>query len=70
MNLDEVFSAGGALACHILGYRPRSQQLEMSRAIAEALNVRGRLVAEAGTGTGKTLAYLVPAMLFGGKVII
>ncbi len=70
MNLDEVFSAGGALACHIPGYRPRSQQLEMSRAIAEALNVRGRLVAEAGTGTGKTLAYLVPAMLFGGKVII
>ena len=68
MNLDEVFSAGGALACHIPGYRPRSQQLEMSRAIAEALNVRGRLVAEAGTG--KTLAYLVPAMLFGGKVII
>ena len=42
----------------------------MTRAIAQAMENRGRLVAEAGTGTGKTLAYLVPAMLFGGKVII
>ncbi|MEW5786213.1 MAG: ATP-dependent DNA helicase [Pseudomonadota bacterium] len=70
MDLDEIFTEGGPLARVIPGYRPRLQQLEMTRAIAQALEDRGRLVAEAGTGTGKTLAYLVPALLFGGKVIV
>ena len=70
MELDDIFSGVGPLGRVIPGYRPRAQQLEMTRTIAEALENRGRLVAEAGTGTGKTLAYLVPAMLFGGKVII
>ena len=70
MDLDDIFSGEGPLARVIPGYRPRAQQLEMTRAIAGAMETRGRLVAEAGTGTGKTLAYLVPAMLFGGKVII
>jgi len=51
-------------------YRHRAQQLEMGRAILEALENRDRLVVEAGTGTGKTLAYLVPILLFGGKVIL
>ena len=70
MNLDDIFSGEGPLGRVISGYRPRAQQLEMSRSLAEALESRGRLVAEAGTGTGKTLAYLVPAILFGGKVIV
>ena len=70
MELDDVFAEGGALARVIPAYRARPQQLDMTRAIAEAMENRGRLVAEAGTGTGKTLAYLVPAMLFGGKVIL
>ncbi len=70
MELDDIFSGAGPLGRVIPGYRPRAQQIEMARRIAEALEQRGRLVAEAGTGTGKTLAYLVPAMLFGGKVII
>jgi ATP-dependent DNA helicase DinG len=70
MDLDDIFSGAGPLGRVIPGYRPRAQQLEMTRTIAEALENRGRLVAEAGTGTGKTLAYLVPAMLFGGKVIV
>ena len=70
MELDDIFSGAGPLGRVIPGYRPRAQQIEMARRIAEALESRGRLVAEAGTGTGKTLAYLVPAMLFGGKVII
>ena len=70
MDLDDIFSGTGPLARVIPGYRPRDQQLQMTRTIAEALENRGRLVAEAGTGTGKTLAYLVPAMLFGGKVIV
>ncbi|MCU0934198.1 MAG: ATP-dependent DNA helicase [Thiobacillaceae bacterium] len=65
-----MFSAAGPFGRVIPGYRPRAQQLEMTLRIAETLENRGRLVAEAGTGTGKTLAYLVPAMLFGGKVIL
>src|SRR5207249_8797710 len=51
-------------------YRARPQQLAMAEAIAYAIETRGQLIAEAGTGTGKTLAYLVPALLSGGKVII
>lgn len=70
MDLDDIFAASGPFGRVIPGYRPRAQQLEMSLRIADALENRGRLVAEAGTGTGKTLAYLVPAMLFGGKVIL
>jgi ATP-dependent DNA helicase DinG len=52
------------------GYRPRPGQVELAVAIARALRDRGVLVAEAGTGTGKTFAYLVPALLAGGKVIL
>ena len=54
----------------IPGYRPRAQQLEMAAAIEQAIERDGVLVAEAGTGTGKTFAYLVPALLSGGKVIV
>lgn len=70
MHLADIFSAAGPFGRVIPGYRPRPQQLEMSQRIAAALESRGRLLAEAGTGTGKTLAYLVPAMLCGGKVIL
>jgi ATP-dependent DNA helicase DinG len=52
------------------GFRLRAGQLEMSQAIGEAIESTGVLVAEAGTGTGKTFAYLVPALLAGGKVIV
>ena len=52
------------------GYRPREAQLEMARAIEEAIRDRATLVAEAGTGTGKTWAYLVPAFLSGVKVLV
>src|SRR5437773_3488309 len=48
----------------------REQQLAMANAVARAMETRGQLLAEAGTGTGKTFAYLVPALLSGGKVII
>ncbi len=70
MNLDEFFTPTGPLGAVIPMYRPRAQQLEMARRIFSTLETRGRLVAEAGTGTGKTLAYLIPALLFGGKVIV
>ena len=70
MNLDEIFSNSGPFSNVLPHYRPRPQQLEMTRTIFSALERRARLVAEAGTGTGKTLAYLVPTLLFGGKVIV
>lgn len=69
-KIKQVFEANGILATHIEGYHARSQQLEMALAIADAIENNTQLVAEAGTGTGKTFAYLVPALLTGGKVII
>ena len=69
-DLDLVFAADGPLADTIPGYRMRSQQLEMAQAIADAIKDGRQLVAEAGTGTGKTFAYLIPALLSGGKVIV
>jgi ATP-dependent DNA helicase DinG len=68
--LSEVFSPDGPLATGIAGYRLRAQQLEMAERVAAALKDNRVLVAEAGTGTGKTYAYLVPALLSGGKVIV
>ncbi|MDH4094403.1 MAG: ATP-dependent DNA helicase [Betaproteobacteria bacterium] len=68
--LERLFAADGPLAAQIPGYRPRAQQLELARAILAAIEGDAPLVAEAGTGTGKTLAYLVPALLAGGKVIV
>ncbi|GAB2884847.1 ATP-dependent DNA helicase [Paraburkholderia jirisanensis] len=117
-ELGDIFASDGLLARQIDGYRPRASQIEMSRAVAAALEASGRalpepamfeaqqrparrlqpssaqrqgaasdergtasesesadsgentLIVEAGTGTGKTYAYLVPAMLWGGKVIV
>jgi ATP-dependent DNA helicase DinG len=69
-DLAALFSAEGPLARAIPGYRMRPQQLEMAQQIAGALADNAVLVAEAGTGTGKTFAYLVPALLSGGKVIV
>ncbi|MEY4959825.1 MAG: hypothetical protein RL610_4 [Pseudomonadota bacterium] len=69
-DLDFFFSSSGALAQSVPGFRARSQQLAMARAIADTITGNRVLVAEAGTGTGKTFAYLVPALLAGGKVII
>jgi ATP-dependent DNA helicase DinG len=65
-----VFSEDGPLAKAIPGFRQRPQQVEMAERIEAAIAANRALVAEAGTGTGKTFAYLVPALLSGGKVII
>lgn len=70
LSLSEVFSTDGLLASAIPGYRQRAQQVEMAERIATAIAENRVLVAEAGTGTGKTFAYLVPALLSGGKVIV
>ena len=69
-EIDELFSDHGALACSIDDFRPRQSQTDMARAVADAIARRATLLAEAGTGTGKTFAYLVPALLWGGKVIV
>ena len=68
--LQQIFTAQGPLAGAIDGYSQRDEQVQMAQAIADAIVGNKQLVAEAGTGTGKTFAYLVPALLSGGKVII
>jgi len=69
-DLDRLFAADGPLARAIPGYRLRDQQIAMAREVQGAIESNKLLVAEAGTGTGKTFAYLAPALLSGGKVII
>jgi ATP-dependent DNA helicase DinG len=66
----EALSEGGALAAQLDAFTPRPAQLRLAEAIADALQQRDVLLAEAGTGTGKTFAYLVPALLSGLKTIV
>lgn len=66
----EALSGGGALAAHLDAFVPRPPQLCLTAAIAETLQQRDLLLAEAGTGTGKTYAYLVPVLLSGLRTII
>jgi ATP-dependent DNA helicase DinG len=68
--VEAVLGPGGALARALPGYEHRADQLLLARAVSDALAGRRYLVAEAGTGTGKTLAYLVPAALSGRQVVI
>jgi ATP-dependent DNA helicase DinG len=70
MDLPTLFSASGPLARAFDGYRVRTEQIEMAQAIQEAIRTASTVVLEAGTGVGKTAAYLVPALLEGGKVIV
>jgi len=69
-EVDRIFGAGGPLAPAVGTFKPRQSQTEMAKAIAHAISEQGTLIAEAGTGTGKTFAYLVPALLWGGKTIV
>jgi ATP-dependent DNA helicase DinG len=69
-DIDQLFDAGGSLAQNVPGFHPRRSQTEMAKAIADAIAGQKTLIAEAGTGTGKTFAYLVPALLWGGKVLV
>jgi ATP-dependent DNA helicase DinG len=64
------FAADGALALAIPGFKPREPQRQMAQAVSEAIENKHELVVEAGTGTGKTYAYLAPALRSGKKVII
>ncbi|WED22555.1 ATP-dependent DNA helicase [Vibrio sp. JC009] len=68
--INKTFSSDGALGKAIPGFQPRQAQLDMAKSVEKAINNQTQLVVEAGTGTGKTFAYLVPALLSGKKTII
>ena len=70
VDVEAPFASGAALERAVAGFRHRPQQVEFARAVLEAIESSGVLIAEAGTGTGKTFAYLVPALLAGGRVIV
>ncbi|HMN44639.1 MAG TPA: ATP-dependent DNA helicase [Povalibacter sp.] len=67
---DELFGADGPLARAVPGFTTRPEQIAMATEVSRALRAGGRLIVEAGTGTGKTYAYLVPVLLSGKRVIV
>jgi ATP-dependent DNA helicase DinG len=69
-SLTEFFGPESPLKSYLPGFQPRAGQAWMAEAVAEAISKSGRLVVEAGTGTGKTFAYLLPALMSGRKTII
>jgi ATP-dependent DNA helicase DinG len=70
LDLEDIFGPDGPLERALPDFRVRREQLRMAERVAEALRTRESLVVEAGTGTGKTFAYLVPALLSGARVLI
>ncbi|GAD88245.1 putative ATP-dependent helicase [Vibrio halioticoli NBRC 102217] len=70
MNISTVFSRDGALGKAISGFQPRDEQTRMAQSVVQAIKEQSQLVVEAGTGTGKTFAYLAPALLSGKKTIV
>jgi ATP-dependent DNA helicase DinG len=70
LDMHQIFGPDGLLARALSNYEERPQQVAMSQRVWEALRARQTLLVEAGTGTGKTLAYLVPAILSGLKVVV
>ena len=70
VSLHQFFSPGGALAQLHPAYEFRRGQLQMAQAVEQAIEQRRHLIVEAGTGTGKTLAYLLPVIRSGKRVII
>ncbi len=69
-GVDSTFSERGALARVVDGYEPREGQRRMAQAVADVIAHGGTLLTEAGTGTGKTLAYLIPAILSRHRVLV
>src|SRR5579871_1535779 len=70
LDLEDIFGHGGPLQRALPDFRVRRQQLRMAERVAGAIESRETLAVEAGTGTGKTFAYLVPALLSGARVLI
>ncbi len=69
-EIGALLGADGPFARELPNFSPRAAQQDMARAVAHAIAERETLIAEAGTGTGKTFAYLVPALLSGQRVIV
>jgi ATP-dependent DNA helicase DinG len=69
-ELSDYFGEDSPLKAHLPGFQPRTGQSWMADAVADAIQQSSQLVVEAGTGTGKTFAYLLPALLSGRKTII
>ncbi|WP_346763800.1 ATP-dependent DNA helicase [Wenzhouxiangella sp. XN24] len=70
IDIGAAFDADGILQSSLEGFRPREGQRRMAEAVAEALATRSILLVEAGTGTGKTYAYLAPVLAAGLKVVV
>jgi hypothetical protein len=68
--VDGLFAPGGRLERVLPGYEPRAEQAALADAVATALSSGEHLLAEAGTGTGKSLAYLIPALESGRRVVV
>lgn len=63
LNVDDIFADGGAVAKRLANYEQRDEQLQMAAGVAQAIASKRHLIVEAGTGVGKSLGYLVPAIL-------
>ncbi len=70
LDLEDIFGQGGPLERALPDFRVRHEQMRMAERVAAALAGNETLVVEAGTGTGKTFAYLVPALLSGKRVLV
>jgi len=68
--MDSYFGPGGRLAATLTGFEPRAEQAALAQEVADALERGEHLLAEAGTGTGKSLAYLIPALASGKRVVV
>ena len=69
-EVDELLGDGGVLARGLPGFVPRAAQQTMAEAVAGTVESAGTLIVEAGTGTGKTYAYLVPALMAGKRIVV
>src|SRR5437763_7358789 len=69
-GVEDIFGPGGALARALPDYEPRREQAALAGAVEHALATGEHLVAEAGTGVGESLAYLVPALASGQRVVV
>ena len=67
LTLKDIFSPGGTISQHLAGYEYREEQLQMANAVARAFAASENLIVEAGTGVGKSFAYLIPAVSLSAK---
>src|SRR5213592_892380 len=68
--MQDFFGPGGVLEQRLEDYEYRPSQVRMAEAVHEALEAQNHVMIEAGTGTGKTLAYLLPALMFGRRILV